>query len=1397
MESVGNRMPRIVQYALILLAIVLSIAGVISDAHVAGAAPRPIDLPPNGPVQHPIVNPTLHPTLPIDVNATPTPDAGGGFGRPTAPGGGAMNVVTGWHVDKSLPLPQHVPKLSQFLMKTGKNSFRVRPSMSVGMARLLGSQVVSGNGHTLQRMSLSSNRVRPMSADGSTIILTGDQTNFFENDITISYGTELYVLCENMATTHSIRYVLYPANGSGPVTSNTVSVGNSGNGNNSCTALGQFNLSTPISAFGGSTVGADPAYAGVWVLATYDTTTAQLTSETVVVADSSINFSTYADVAETTQTNDFNPGSTIAVGVTGLNPNHYYAVGWVYTGGGGQPCEYSVPSVGTGKTGVCFAGAVTGVQAFSSTIEEWWNSSSTPSTSTAPTGNYDVELYDATTSEMIGHQQISVEPSSVSWTLTPYSSSGATPPPGLSYNNVFATDGLTDQSVTGLTYAASGLPSSSNGHTIRLTVSDPNGVVLTNPDNTLGWPYMTTNPTVAQASGAISKQVAFPLDATEQMAYGPTQNPFAPNYFVAQLFDTSTSAVIASKSFQVLAYAASFVWAGGATIINAATGTGVTESVTITNTGNQNYGTWNGDGINGIEIQPRTNDQLNGVGAATAIDSAGHTWNLFTTGSGTNEKVWAEPATVGQSLPVGGTLTFSIIIQTATGGTCASTPCYFDTDIRPVHGIAYSGASSVSNALGVVANGTPPSSVTATAAWAVQSEASTANMAARVSYFNHLTYILGTANAPSTDTYNVQLTVNNASNPDGNNLMDLKIVMPSVLDVNANPPTIVSSPAGTGSWSVVTNSAYATLGGANVFELVCSHSAKNGCGLSMGTSGSWVLKFPLFSGSFTEQQTAMTANFDGGSGGGGCSNCNATSYALSPTNTTVNGIAGQTSINSMELGGFSLNSNLMSAIFSPSSTGTGTGTTPAATLVFTNTSTNQDSNPDYVDQLNLVIPSAMGDPTSITVPSGWVATKTSALHWQIALCAAPTNATPCSSSETSAIAPGGQLTITLNYSSPGPPAGTYAVTWYATGANGGEDTHLVSTTASITFTTTAASIDFSKVNGTAVTSGVEPQVGTDATTSGSTFTYVITNTGSVNITSSTITVPHLTRAGLTGSDATGKLWTLSSASVALSAGSSGTSGTCSGSLNAAQLVNPTSSADGHIALSGCALLPGGTATLTIVMQAPYQLSVDYLFSATVTGSSTQSAQPTYSSSDAMLIVEDGYLTILTPGNGSVGGANVLTASTGSGATPSTTCTSCSVTVGTPTLIDLGTITATGTFTTTDLVDASVRSDANSPNSWNVSLSVDTATSGGDTLSAQVDSAHSSSFTGLAYTPAATSWFSIPVIASPSGSNPGQSLATYTGTGNHNPSDTIMNFKVTVGGTATPQTHTLTFTLVFN
>ncbi len=1364
-------MSRYARIALKPLAIAVAIAGMLCGARIAGAGPL-MQAPPEAPrVTRPV--PVRTPSLPLNGTASPSP---AGASLDAIPHG-VINRT--WLPAPHAPRPPYVPKLSDFLIKTGPHTMGVRQMHPLAM---------SVNG-----------RRRPYSANGNTIILTGDQSNYFTNDITLSYGADVYLTCENMLANHNYTEYIYPPDGSYNGTGTyqqAQATGASGN----CSNYSNFNLSTPFQFNAGTTVQGS-AYPGVWIVALKDNTSGQFVTETAIIANSTINFTTYSNLGLTTPTNDFNPGSDIVVGASGLNPAHSYALGWVLTAGSNLPCEYTVPTAAkNSNNNVCFTGAPAGLQAFGGNLTQEWGPASAPSTTTAPTGTYDVELYDTTDSIMVSHQQVSIEPNTVAWTLTPYNSSGATPPPGFNYNNTFATDGLLDQSVTGLTYQANNL-SGNNGDPVAVSVSDPNGVVLT-PVKTYNTgcctPIMQPVPTTAQAGaagvGTISQMIPFPLNVVYELAMGPTQTPFAPNVLTAQLYDKTSSSVLGSKSFTLLGYFANTAWSG--TTILGANPAPTTGTIVITNTGGTNFGSWNGDAISGVQIAsiPANGESL-GLSSTTAVDSGGNAWTITATGVGVNTVITATSNQRNVGIPVGGTLSFNVTVAVPAGD--CTTPCLLPTQILPEHGIAFSGADTASQALEVLAKGVNPATVVPTLSWAVQSETGTANMAARAGTFGQMTYVYGTANSATADYYTINMTLNNVVSAGNHKLSEVKLTFPSAIDLNAIPPTYVSCTCG-GTWQLYTNttanaSGAVPLQGANqnVIALACNQNAVDKCGIPVGGSGTFTLQFPLFKTSFTETDIAAVANFDKGNAYGNCGACNDAAYNLSPTQVTVNGIAGVTNVDSTMLAAYSLNPTLMTMGFQPATVGTGSGAT-SADLVFQNTPASHDPNPDYVDFIRVTIPAGLVDPTSITVPGGWSSWETAAgsRSWDIALCGkpGPTNAAPCTASEPNAIAPGGQLSMTLNWSA-SPAAGAYNIGWYVMGANGGEDTSALASTTPLTFSNTTASVAFTQINGAAVPNGTEPQVGTDTVNGGSTYVYTVVNTGSTAVQGVTLTIPAQTRSGSNGTDnATGNGGYFDITAMPTLTYSGGASGCAVAYTN----VKPAGPVNGNITLTGCNIPKnGGTVNINFTAQTPYLVGNEFTFPATITSAGTGYAtQPLYAASNVLSVILNGTLTLITPAAGWVAPTqpNSIVAADGT-LTPQTNCVSCQVLAGSPTTVDFGMF--NGTFNAGDILDASVRSDANNPNSWVLYVTTSPGTNPSNMLSTDIDNGAARSSTHAGFT------INTAAMTSVATTTPGLQLSTYAGNPYHGPLDSVMNFSVATGGNTSPETVTLTYTLVFN
>jgi hypothetical protein len=1391
------------------------LVALIAQAAIAGNVPLPRILPlPHLPtIVRPIANPSIAPRIPVLPRTTPIP---GASASPIAGGASGANTERGIRVT-NVKLPPHVPKLSQFLVPLGNGRYGVRRVM-------LPPHVPSAQART----ALSNMRLHPMNASGGTIWLTGDNNNYFENDETLQYGDSVYLGCDNMANVpngNNYQWVVFPPDGSGGYTTATAyTLGTSVNGG-TCGTYVAFNLSTGAgwgglcanNCYGGGAtqMGSDPSYPGIWTIALANGNLSTYYGEINIVVNGSVNFNTYSDLAMSHPAINFTPGSYVVAGASGLNPSHTYAFGWVYTALGAS-CVYASPNLTSyaGVNGTCFTGNnPTGTPALTGSVSGSWLSTG------AKTGAYDVELFDVTSQDYIGHQQISMAPSSGgAWSLTPFN--GGTL--GTNLNNIFATDGLIDQSVNGIKFSVSGV-TANNGDTVYLSVSDPNGAVLmgtvsTAPNNVgIAGPMnancndgngLNYNCTATYATGQpVTFTYYFPHNAGFQQALGPTQTPFAPNVFTAQLYDANTNTVLTSFPFQILGYNATFAWSDGLTADKAAA-TGTVLGVKITNSGGNQYGVWNEDGLVGIKISEDAGGESVALSSTTATDSSGNTWNISQSGVGTAAVITAVPAVAGTALPVGGTLSFNVKV-TVPATSCVTAVCDLPTQILPQHGINYS-ATGVTNELQVLSSGsasTPPS-----VRWTVVSETATgAKLADRLAEFNQLTYIAGTDNAPDPtvnggcgECYNYKLTVNNTS---ATKITDILFTFPSQVDLQEYPPGGVTASGGvSGTWAWYTNgnpagdisSGY----GPNNIELKCSRA---GCGINAGGTGTFTFSIPIFATSFAVQQIPAVANFTG------------TGFNLGGDGTTSNMIAGETNVASNAIGAASLNRNFMETYFSPSSIGSVAGA--STTFVFTNVALTSDPNPDDIDEINLIFPSANDNPSSITAPAGWTVTQDTGnhLHWVIAGCTytgtKPVNATPCSTNENGyALGPSGTVDIKATFAT-APSVCSCAVQWWVMGEGGADTNWGTLPTVPLTISSTSASIAFTNIAGTAVSGGSQPTVGTDATYNvGNSYQFVITNTGSTTLTGATLTIPYQTTSGSPAQDTGGQSWqiyspggsacattsTAGNPCVALSGGSTGTSGTCSGTLSSGQYANPTGSpptAAGYIKLSGCSIAPGGTATVTFYAIAPYLLNSTFLFPATVTSASGgANAAPTYVGANSVQVVINGGLTIrIPPSIGFVNGGNRVTAASGSGANPSTICTSCQVLAGTPNIIDFG-VGITGTFTTTDIVDASVSSDANASNSWALYMSTSTNPLGGTSaaeLYTAVDSANSTTAAG--YVPVTTSFTA---VSTGTGSS-GTPIANYSGNARHAPSDSVLNYQVQAAGSSAGHNVTITFTLVFN
>ena len=1227
---------------------------------------------------------------------------------------------------------------------------------------------------------------RIASASGSTIVLTGDGSignNWPVYDETLAYNSFQLIQCAGMRPGDQYRYTIFPPDG----TSYTSNYFNT-DGNGNCWGWFYMYFGTPFNP--APNPGTAAPYSGVWAIAMQNRATGQYETVTYFVVIASQHFETYADGALLHPSNDFTPGSTIYVNATGLNTSHQYAIGWVYTGGANLPCVYSVPTSAATRPGTCFvAGSTAGTAVPTGQLTIGWPTGASPAT-----GTYSVELYDATANSLVGTQQISIEPSTLAWTLTPYNTAVGT---GVNLNDTFATDGFIDASVTGLSYNITGLPASSNGHQIALTVSDPNGVVLNNglSDNVPSGNL----PAATQAGGTVTiNQNPFPANQSLLTALGPTMTYFAPNVLTAQLYDQTLGTVLGSKSFTLLGYQGGFAWTNPSTNILATLVSGTNAQVTVSNTAGTAFGSWNADGISGVELSNDGKGELLALpgGNTTATDTAGNIWDVaYVGGASTQIKVTPDPANPTATLNGTTTLSFNVTVSLQSGSVCKSSPCNVQTSILPQHGIAYSALDVVSNSLLVLQQGAAYSG-NATEAFTVTGGPAPVG----APRYDQAMYISGTSGA--TGNYPLTFTVSN-SGPN-EKIYDILLTFPNSYDANTQVPTLQSVTVGgigQARWRLLTQGQNAALG-TNQLELYC-----NGCTpIAFNKTVVYNMLFPMFPVPFGYQTIAGTADFNTPSG--------QAPYSLSSTGTVTSAIVGATNIDSTELAVYSLDPTTMSATFTPGAIPLGPlSAATATTLDFTNTSTASSSFPDYVDQLNLTVPQQI-IPSSITVPANWYVQQTSAgppATYVIQVCPIG-SAKPCSSAyEQYSLSPGQTLPITFNYAAganPGP-AGTYNVQWTAVGANGGATTS-PSENAPLQVTATSAQVIFTNVGGyvgalppatnpTPVPAGSQPQVGTDASyTGGSSFLYQITNNGQKTISSVTLTVPGQTRAFTNGTDTAGVNWTFTTAPYVTGNGAA-SSGTCSGALNGANYSNPTTGGvNGTITLTGCNLVTGDVLDIYFNAHAPYDVGSYFDWPAQVTstgaGGATITAQPPYPAADSLQIALDAQMNIITPPSGT---NTVLTNPGPGGSTPVTSCLNCVVdTTQSPPLITLGNF--VGTFTATDLVNASVTSDAASPDGWTLYASTNNnPLNGGGTqqLQTEGDAGHSTVVGG--FTVGQTAFATLPVIASPTAGNPGLQISSFNGAAHRQPIDTIMSYYVNSTGSSSPQSAVITYTLVLN
>lgn len=1310
-------------------------------------------------------------------------------------------------------------------------------------------------------------------ANGESIVLTGTSATPYLDDQTVAYGATVFWLCEDMKPATTYRYVVWSPDGyqyivepveyyNGDALTATFATDAAGrcehqNGNEYYPWWAGATLSTPLTGTGIVADGAaDPngaaaAYSGVWAIAAQNVSTGVYEAVAYTVVIGTLNFSTYSDSGFTTVANDFASGATAYVKASGLNPAHFYDFGMVNTSSNGLPCVYTIPSNSQNvNNATCFEAGAAGVLPTSGAFSGQWT---TPATGTNAAGTYSIELYDATTDDLISTQQVSVNPSTLTWnTLVPYSSTGGT---GTNLNNIFATDGLlnieggvgntvTDQSVTGLNISGSGTTS---GHVYDLTLSNANGVVMSsatsdtgggNPSTMGGVPQFFNAPLSFTATGTTftENNVAFPINAGNLTAWGATSIPFAPNVYTAQLYDVSAGAVVGSKSFQVVSYAGSLQWTSpaGAYVNADAASLPTPVTTTITNTGGTLYGSWNGDGLKQVTIEQDSGAKVTltlQAGVTTATDSTGKTWNLstYTDGITGAPGIKAVPAIAGNSLPAGATLPIPLDIAVATGN--CTTACILRTTITPLHGIAESivtntMSNTATNGLEVfgfnVAGNNSP-----TYSWAVNSY-QTATKIPNPRY-DQMMYVSGTNGATSTNqttgVYTLTLTVNNTGGAAA--MTNIDFFMPATWYPSSVTPAITkvvnNGATQTGNWAIDTqdggngSTANGALG-SNEFEII---STGGGDKIAVGQTAVFTLTMMMPLSSFPFQTIPAIYNTTAGD-------------TIGATNTTTNAIAGATNIASNELGVYSLNPSFMNATITPAVVAAQAGA--SFTFAFTNTSSGLDPNPDYISQLLISVPSAGGVyPSSVSVTSPnqtavtWHANATAtAGQYLIDLCTnntAPVQSTqastPCTAAtDVNSLPPGDTLDVTFTYAT-APGVSSNLVPWVVVGANGGAVVVAATTPTqeepTLDVANTTAQTSFTYVGGytatpvyppvapiTAVPSNSQPTVGAWANyNDGNAYVFQLFNNGSTPITDVSIQIPSSNTSGQIFDT---QDWSVIASSIyTYGAGASGAQCSANGYKTLTEPVRGSPGTPGIITLHGCNIAVGQSLSVFFYALSPYDIGSTFDWPASVADNATPANPNTnantlaaYSLSNTVRVIDEAALQIQIP-TGTSPTFTYNPALFGPSDAPTISCPNCTFTTGgSYPVINLNSI--TGTFNATDSLAASVYSD--SSNGWTLYVAADQnpqiSPAGGPALYTWIDKTASSHPGSGTFTPSAAADTSPGVQVPTSGT---LQLSTFTGAALHTPVDNLMSFQLLVGSTvlsaSQTNTITLTYTLIAN
>lgn len=1136
---------------------------------------------------------------------------------------------------------------------------------------------------------------------------------------------------------------------------------------------------------------------GTYVLGTYDKTLGKWIS-VVYVSVGSVNvFGTYADSGATMPQTQFTAanGTNVYANASGLTQGQSYVV-YIESTSVNPACTYVAPPGSTTANTLCDPTTSPGITAVvgaqnSAAITAVW-----PLSSTTPTGTYSVVLYNLTTHTRLAMRQVSITGSAAtgSLPLTPTAGNASlgsnwpTPPPSpYAATTKFAFDTTTEDSDSGWTMNATGLSASKN---YTFTVTDPTGAVVSGPTTV-----------TASSSGTVSKTYAFTS----------TQSPsnYIGNVYTVQMYNQSTKSVDASQAFQILGYNAltQFQDPGTMALSTAMVlpqSAVVTDNLVFTNDGDTYYGKNNGDTISGLAFNTGSvgitmllTGSYTSCGTScqqqSVSDSAGQSWTVTDQcygGNGANAgcSITAYPATNGQVLAMSGTLTIpGVQFSNVPGNSNCQGGCTGQTALLPTDGVRWSqnNSSSSTNSVAFTNGAGNTWAGTASVSHIGYRDSGNTYYAGQEThgYTTNGTNAIYTSSSPYTSPNGYSdvwaITLTNNSSVGTANMSQFMVVMPTAYTPSGTTTFISVDGSSPTQWSVVVPCPVAGAPGSSF----CLKTAGSNGGIAPGASETvYVDITPPPPGAFSYTDWTLQG-------------VTPTQFTLTPSG-SFTGFVPQNVYDSTASAGYSLNGNLITPGFAPTSEGQNTNN--SVTIDVSNASTAQDPFPDYLDLITIDLPSTNGFTNPSGMPTGWSLLGTSTpsagvTRYWFGLCASQfvtadgpvANPPPVNTSipscgaatEANSMTPGQTFAVSGNLQTA---TSNITGTMYAHGANGGgwSSGH----TFSLNVTAVSAAAGFSQAGGyptgTTVTSPNTPQIGADAdATYGNAFSYVIKNTSGTgnNITSATITVPGKDTSAVLPAD--GTAWTITGAPTI--------SGTTYGCSITSYTSATTTGTNGAINIGGatCAITPGSALMVKFTAKAPYTVNDTYQFPTKVNGSVSASEQ--WSTDTIVQIILSASLSIaVNPGNPGPGGS-----------TPTVNCPACLFNTGTNT-VDFGPIANLQTVTGGDVVRVSVYTNAGSSVGWKLYASTNSnpANTGSpaNELLTSIDSTRSAPSSGVTYDQ--TAYATVPTTS------PGLLLMD-TGTGHaaqRAPFDELMNFEISIqGGPITPSTSVVTYTFISN